>query len=271
MKLLHSIIFLCITIFFGCHSSDSQTSLPDNSFDKLVWADEFDKPGLPDTKKWKYEEGYIRNNETQYYTKARSENARIEDGHLIIEARKDSAMIGGEARPVTSASLTTQGLATWQYGRIEVKAKLPSSLGTWPAIWMLGTNIDKVGWPECGEIDIMENVGYDPDSVHTTVHTEAFNHIKKTHKGEATYLPTAATDFHVYAIEWRTDRIDFFLDDAKVFTFENNGQGTESWPFDQPFYLILNLAFGGAWGGAQGIDIGSLPRQFLIDYVRVYQ
>lgn len=270
-KLLSRMSFLCVTLLWSCNPTDSQTSMPENEFEELVWADEFNTPGLPDTKKWKYEEGYVRNNETQYYTRARSENARIENDHLIIEARNDSAMIDGAIRPITSASITTQDLATWQYGRVEVRAKLPSSLGTWPALWMLGTNIQEVGWPDCGEIDIMEHVGFNPDSVHTTVHTEAFNHVKGTQRGNATYLPTASTDFHIYAIEWHADYIDFFVDDMKVFTFENNNQGWESWPFDQPFYLILNLAFGGAWGGAQGIDIDSLPQQFIIDYVRIYQ
>src|SRR5579883_2123378 len=166
---------------------------------KLVWSDEFDHPGLPDQSKWTYETGYIRNHERQYYTRARPENARVEGGRLIIEARKErypiparSAQAGGrsdDARPAdaaeyTSASLTTQGKAAWAHGRIEVRAQLPSGRGTWPAIWTLGTDIDQVGWPRCGEIDIMEFVGFDPGTIHANVHTAKYNHAKKTNKGD---------------------------------------------------------------------------------------
>src|SRR5699024_10116570 len=127
---------------------------------ELIWSDEFDNGGAPDTAKWSYEVGYLRNHEKQYYTRDRRENARIENGKLIIEARADSAFIADGKRPVTSAALETRGKAEWTYGRIEVRAKLPKGRGTWPAIWMLGSNIDSVGWPDCGEIDIMEHVGY---------------------------------------------------------------------------------------------------------------
>ncbi len=271
MRKIISCLLSAIFLSTACQSQSAQQPVAESNFTKLVWSDEFDTPGLPDAARWAYEEGYIRNQEMQYYTRARAENARVADGHLIITARNDSAMIDGVLYPVTSASLATLGLADWTYGRIEVKAKLPSSLGTWPAIWMLGTNIAKVGWPECGEIDIMEHVGYSPDSVHTTVHTEAYNHIKGTQRGKAVYLPDASTSFHLYAVNWNADRIQFLMDDTIVFTFENNGKGWQSWPFDQPFYLILNQAFGGAWGGFQGTDLKSLPQQFVIDYVRVYQ
>lgn len=237
---------------------------------ELVWADEFNYTGSPDTGKWDYEKGYIRNNELQYYTD-RKENVRVENGYLVIEARHDSLQVEGKDYPVSSASVRTKNKAEWQYGKIEVRAKIPSSLGTWPAIWMLGSNIDQVGWPACGEIDIMEHVGFDPHKIHTNVHTKAYNHAIGTNKGQATEVPHPDDDFHVYAVDWDREKIDFFIDEIKVFTFENEGEGTAAWPFDQPFYLILNLAIGGAWGGQQGVDLSTLPQQFLIDYVRVYQ
>ena len=254
-------IFLLILIFFGCKSEINNQ--PEQSGDerKLVWSDEFNYSGKPDPQKWNYEIGYIRNDEKQYYSQ-REENVRVEDGYLVIEARNDSAVIDGEKRPVSSASLITRGKAEWQYGRIEVKAKVPKSLGSWPAIWMLGKNINQVGWPECGEIDIMEHVGYDPEVIHTNVHTEAYNHSIGTSKGKATPIEQPYNDFHVYAIEWNEQKIDFFIDQKKVHTFENENKGVEEWPFDQPFYLILNLAIGGSWGGQQGVDLNQLPQQY---------
>jgi beta-glucanase (GH16 family) len=141
----------------------------------------------------------------------------------------------------------------------------------WPAIWMLGTNISEVGWPECGEIDIMENVGFDPDRIHANVHTGAFNHVDGTSKGSSIVVENPYSAFHVYAIEWSDDRIDFFVDDEKYFSFANTGGGVAEWPFDQPHYLILNLAVGGAWGGREGIDDSILPQRYYVDYVRAYE
>ena len=234
---------------------------------ELVWSDEFDRDGLPDETRWSYEEGFIRNNEAQYYTRARPENARVEDGMLVIEARRESF----GAASYTSASLTTKGRASWRYGRIEVRAKLPTGRGMWPAIWMLGDNIDQVGWPECGEIDIMENVGFDPDRVHGNVHTEAFNHVLGTNKGASIEVSRPYEAFHLYAVEWHPDRIDFFIDDRRYFTFVNSGAGPAEWPFDQPHFLIINAAIGGGWGGQQGIDDSIFPQRYFVDYVRVYQ
>lgn len=238
---------------------------------RLVWADDFDSSGVLDTKKWSFETGYIRNNEMQFYTNSRPENARVENGLLVIEARNDSFSVGDKRFPVTSASLVTEDKASWTYGRIEVKAKIPSSLGSWPAIWMLGADHQKVGWPACGEIDIMENVGFDPDLIHTNIHTKSYNHVLKTNKGKSTSVSKPYHDFHVYAIEWSKTKIEFFIDQQMVFTYENEGTGTDVWPFDKPFYLILNLAIGGSWGGQKGVDLTELPQQFLVDYVRVYQ
>jgi beta-glucanase (GH16 family) len=252
---------------------------------KLVWSDEFDQEGPLDSAKWSYEEGFVRNRELQYYTVDRLKNARVENGHLIIEAHKERFPNPGyradaperrwqerrEHADCTSASLTTRGRVEWTYGRIEVRAKLPSGRGTWPAIWMLGTNIGEVGWPACGEIDIMEYVGHDPGVVHANVHTRGYNHTRGNGRGARTTLADAEKEFHVYAVEWTPKKIEFFVDERKYFTLENDGTGVDSWPFDAPHYLILNLAIGGSWGGQQGIDDNIFPQRFLIDYVRVYQ
>ena len=248
---------------------------------KLVWSDEFDKPGQPDPAKWSFEEGFIRNNERQYYTRNRQENARVENGMLIIEARKErfKTPTGGKGKRAkdreyaeyTSASLTTLNKAGWTYGRIEVRAKLPTGRGTWPAIWTLGTDKRQVGWPACGKIDIMENVGFDPDLIHGNIHTKAYNHVQHTNKGSKITIAKPYQDFHVYAVDWRPDRIDFFVDKAKYFTFNNEGKGNDAWPYDKPQFLILNIAIGGGWGGQKGVDDSIFPQRMYIDYVRVYQ
>jgi len=251
---------LFFTIFGGC------TESPEAGWD-LVWSDEFEYTGLPDSTKWGYDVGYIANNELQYYRESRLENSRVEDGNLIIEARKESY----EGYDYTSARLVTRGKETWQYGRVEVRAKLPTGTGMWPAIWMLGENIREVGWPECGELDIMENVGFDADVIHANIHTEAYNHTIGTNKGDTLIVSAPYEDYYVYAMEWTPDQIDFFVDDEQYFSFANEGTGDDVWPFDQPFYLILNAAVGGNWGGQQGVDDSIFPQQFYIDYVRVYQ
>jgi beta-glucanase (GH16 family) len=235
---------------------------------QLVWSDEFDKDGLPDETKWAYDVGYIANNEKQFYIASRKENARVENGILVIEAHKEK----WEGFDYTSARLVTRGKQHWTYGRIEVRAKVPNGVGTWPAIWTLGTNIREVGWPTCGEIDIMEHVGFDPKVIHGNVHTRAYNHRRGTNKGDKIELEKPWENFHVYAIEWFEDRIDFFVDDQKYFSFaKESDTDAHVWPFNQPQYLLLNLAIGGDWGGKEGIDDSLFPHRFLVDYVRVYQ
>ncbi len=235
---------------------------------KLVWEDNFDDDGLPNPEIWSYEEEYVRNHEAQFYAKMRLENSRIDDGYLIIEARKDN----WKEHEITSASIHTYGKKSILYGRVEVRAKLPTGKGTWPAIWMLGNNIKEgSGWPACGEIDIMENVGYDPYVIHANIHTKAYNHVKGTAKGDKITIEKPYNDFHVYALEWFEDRMDFYVDETLYFTFRNENTGNDVWPFDKPHYLILNLAIGGDWGAREGIDDNLLPQKYYIDYVRVFK
>ena len=264
-------VLLLLVCGAGCQEKESAEVSDDDPW-TLVWSDEFQYDGPPNSDKWTYERGYIRNDELQYYTD-RPENVRTEDQeYLVIEARRDSAVVDGEVREVTSASLTTRGKQAWQYGKVEIRAQVPVGLGTWPALWMLGENIGEVPWPRCGEIDMMEHVGYNPDTVFTTIHTQAYNHTIGTQKIAATYLPTADDAFHTYGIEWNEQKIDFLIDSTQVFTVEKQPSDTEAeWPFDQPFFLIINFAFGGGWGGLQGVDKASLPQRYVIDYVRIYQ
>lgn len=254
---------------------------------KLVWSDEFNKQGFPDLEKWQCEVGFIRNNELQYYTKLRRENLRVEDGHLILEARQERwknkqydpnrKQVPGWLRHApyaqyTSASIRTAGLASWTYGRFEIRAKLPRGNGIWPAIWMLSDTFETEGWPLCGEIDIMEFVGYQPNTIHVNAHSKKYNHKAKTDKSGRIKADAPSDKFHVYTIEWYPDRIDYFLDDQKFYMFENDGSGKEEgWPFDNPHFMILNLAIGGEWAGKEGIDDSIFPQKYYIDYVRVYQ
>ncbi len=264
---------LLATLFLsGCNSlspAPNDNEIPDPW--TLVWSDEFAVAGLPDSTKWNYDIGGHGwgNNELQYYTEKRSENARIEDGILIIEARKDYWM----GHEYTSARLVTRGNADWLYGRFEIKAKLPGGRGTWPAVWMLPRlwEYGNLSWPDNGEIDIMEYVGYDPGIVHGTIHTKKFNHAIGTQIGRSTPVPFAETGFHLYTLEWSADSIMVGVDDLTYFVTTNDSSGWEAWPFDRPFHLIMNLAVGGSWGGAEGVDPTIWPQRLEVDYVRIYK
>ncbi len=264
---------LVILSFISCRDTKSIVT-PDNTFEDLVWSDEFDTDGSPDDLKWNYDLGDgcpnvcgWGNNELQFYTND-SKNVRVEDGVLIIEAHKEEK--GGKA--YTSTRVISKQKGDWLYGRIEIKAKLPQGKGTWPALWMLSTEWKYGGWPASGEIDIMEHVGFDPGVVHGTIHTESYNHSKGTQKGGKINIPDTHDTFHVYAIEWYADKIDFFVDAEKYFTVTKvAGENFKGWPFDQKFHLLMNIAVGGNWGGAQGVDESIWPQRMEVDYVRVYQ
>lgn len=241
---------------------------------KLVWAEEFNYNGLPDTTKWSYDIGDgcpnvcgWGNNELQYYMANRKENARVENGHLVIEAHRENK----GSKEYTSARLVSKNKGDWTYGRIEVRAQLPKGLGVWPAVWMLPTKWSYGGWPKSGEIDIMENVGYLPDSVFGSVHTQRFNHIIGTQVTAGLISTTLASAYHTYIIEWDADKIDFLFDGKQFQTFKNLHTDADAWPFDQDFHLLLNLAVGGNWGGKMGVDTNIWPQKMLVDYVRVYQ
>lgn len=243
----------------------------------LVWADEFDTGALPDETRWAYDthrnrEGWY-NDEAQYYAPARAENARIENGVLIIEARRErlesAPDFGGQ--DYTSTRLVTQGKAAWTYGFFEVRAKLPCGRGVWPAIWTLAAE-HRQGWPHDGEIDMMEHVGHDPGVVHATVHTGAFNHTRGNARSANVRLDDACGAFHRYQLHWTETGIRVGVDDRAYYDYPRPARGGRAaWPFDEPQYLLLNIAVGGAWGGLQGIDDTAFPTRMEVDYVRVYQ
>jgi beta-glucanase (GH16 family) len=233
--------------------------------ERLVFADEFTTEGPPDPTKWDHELGRIRNGELQHYTRE-LRNARVENGLLVVEAHREN--VAGAT--FTAASVITKGKAAFTTARVEVRARLPRGRGVWPAIWLLGTNMDTVGWPRCGEIDVMEFVGFEPGVVHCNVHSHTYNHMHGNGRGTRLPLPSASDAFHVYGVQWDRQCMVFTLDGAPTFTVGNDGTGVDSWPFDQPFYLLLNFAVGGSWGGQQGVDETVFPQRLEIDWVRVW-
>ncbi|MTI21326.1 glycoside hydrolase family 16 protein [Fulvivirga sp. RKSG066] len=262
-------LILILLIVTGCQVGGQQ----DEGEGQLVWSDEFDYQGQPNSNLWDYSIGDgcptlcgWGNNELQYYT-SNNKNIRVADGKLIIEAHKENV----NGKSYSSARINSKNKGDWKYGTIEVKAKLPEGRGTWPAIWMLPTNWSYGGWPKSGEIDIMEHVGYDQGNIHGTVHTEAYNHLLGTQKGDSIELASASEKFHIYSVNWSPEKIDFLVDGEVYNTFTNDETGSAAWPFDQPFYLIMNIAVGGNWGGKHGIDDSIWPQHMEIDYVRVYQ
>lgn len=265
-------LFVVIS-FFSCQNKsdkvDSATEL------KLVWSDEFEYSGFPDSTKWAYSVGDgcpdlcgWGNNELQYYTEKRLKNARVKDGVLTIEVHKEDF----ESSAFTSAKLVTRNKQDWKYGRFEIRAKLPVGRGVWSAIWMMPTETSTYGgWPKCGEIDIMENVGYDQGTVEASAHIGSFDAAMAHKKHGRLAVPDINEKFHTYVLEWESDEYRIFVDNKIYFTFKNEGTGFMEWPFDQKFYLILNIAYGGNWGGKEGLDLESLPQKMAIDYVRVYE
>lgn len=235
---------------------------------KLTWSDEFNYTGLPDARKWSYDTGGHGwgNNELQYYTMASPKNVEVSNGTLKLRVQKEK--MGN--RNYTSARLVTRGKADFTYGRVEIRAKLPPGRGIWPAVWMLGSNVDKVGWPMSGEIDIMEHVGYEKDSVLATIHTQSYNHVKGTQKTKKIFIDNPYSEYHVYTLEWTPEKMDFYLDKKLLNHIKNEHKTVAEWPFDLPFFLIMNIAVGGNLGGKEGIDPNIFPAALEVDYIRVY-
>ncbi|WP_460674681.1 glycoside hydrolase family 16 protein [Larkinella ripae] len=258
-------LFLITGIFSAFFLSCKHKPEPEPTY-KLVWSEEFNYTGLPDSTRWTYETGKRRNSEAQYYRAKRLVNSRVENGNLIITALNDSL----PSNPISSASIITKGKTDFLYGRVEVRAKMPTGKGTWPAIWMKGINEDTVGWPTCGEIDIMEWLGLAPQFVFGSLH-------KPDAAGQDAPLLSispATADlsdaFHVYALEWDETEIRMYLDDFNYAIYKASDMAAVGWaPFTKPHYLLLNLAMGGSSGGT--IDSSKFPFIFTIDYVRYYK
>jgi beta-glucanase (GH16 family) len=281
MMKVFNLFFCCLFAALSCTSDkDSQPPKPTPSkpvaledknwsFETTpVWMDEFEYIGAPDVAKWGYDIGGTGwgNNELQYYSND-IKNASVADGKLTITAIKENK----EGKSYSSARLVTKNKGDFLYGRVEIKAKLPTGRGTWPALWMLPTDWEYGGWPKSGEIDIMEHVGYDQNRVHITVHTEAYNHSLGTQVGKNTNVETASTEFHLYRVDWTPYAVRGYIDGQKIFEFINQGKGSAVWPFDKRFHLLFNIAIGGNWGGAQGVDDSIFPASMEVDYVRVYK
>jgi beta-glucanase (GH16 family) len=242
----------------------------------LAWSDEFSSANgsAPDSTKWTYDLGGSGwgNQELESYT-SRPQNAQIQDGNLVITAIQENyTSADGIARNYTSARLKTQNLFTQAYGRFEARIKIPKGQGIWPAFWMLGNDITRNGWPKCGEIDIMENIGREPGVIHGSLHGPS----AVAHTSDATStisLPAGqnySDDFHVYAIEWQPGTVRFYVDSNNYATFtQAQWPAGGQWVFDHPFFVILNLAVGGVWPGSPDATT-QFPQQMLVDYVRVY-
>lgn len=228
-----------------------------------LWSDEFNTDGAPDSSKWGYDlgAGGWGNNESQYYTN-RPENVIVQNGILKITAKKESYQ-GAE---YTSTRMKTQGKFSFKYGRVEIRAKLPSGGGTWPALWMLGSNISTVGWPACGEVDIMEHAGNRQGIVQSAMHTPS-SYGNTSNLGAQT-LGDISTAFHVYAVEWTSEQMVFSVDGAVHYTYNPTPKNSSTWPFDANQFIIFNIAMGGGFGGT--IDPAFSQSSMEIDYIRVY-
>lgn len=276
-------VVLALSLAFvaaACSQKESDSSMTEYKGYELSWSDEFDKDGMVDERYWGYDEGYCRNNELQDYKKADSKYARVENGLLVIEAHRDSHMgvnkWTGEPYKFEYSSAEVKSLKTipMKYGRVDVSARIPIGKGVWPAIWMMPLDNKYGGWPHSGEIDIMEYVYGDSihNQVFSTVHTADIDVNKNYISSGLASSETLNSEFHLYSLVWDEDYLEILFDNNVVFTYRRGeGASPEKWPFDQPFYLILNIAVGGGWGGIWGIDETIFPVRMEIDYVRCYQ
>lgn len=268
-------IFPILLLVSGCPVIRDRFPQPSPPGWQLTWHDEFDQPegSHPDPAKWTFAVGGKGwgNNELESYTN-RLENAHIEKGNLVITARHENyAGPDGITREYTSARLKTQGLFAQKYGRFEARIKVPEGQGLWPAFWMMGDDLSSVGWPKCGEIDIMENIGKEPGMVHGSLHGPERGSLPKDLM-KPFALPEGqrfSDDFHVFAIEWEPEVIRFYVDTSLHASFDSRAPDGGSWVFDHPFFILLNLAVGGDWPGSPDATT-KFPRRMLVDYVRVY-
>ena len=236
----------------------------------LFWNDEFNADNL-NLQFWnieRFNKGTF-NNESQSYVDSK-DNIILIDGKLYIRAKKESPF--DPNNPVyTSGRINTKNKVEVQYGYWEVRAKLPTGVGTWPAIWMLNSNIDTIGWPNCGEIDIMEHVGYDSSRVFFSIHNANMHgDVGGTNQQSIYDFDDNENDFNTYAVEWAESYIKGYVNGISYFHFDKSSELFNDWPYDNPFFLIINLAIGGDWGGVEGIDTSIFPASFIIDYVRMY-
>ena len=272
------VYWFIIFFLFGCTSqNDMEDPKQFNEWDRegwdIVWQDEFDGASL-DINKWSHEVGGhgFGNNELQYYTDD-SSNSFLDNGILHIRAKYEPAGIGSpnNLRNFSSARLRTVGKGDWEYGRIDIRAKIALGQGIWPAIWMLPSDWIYGGWPKSGEIDIMEHVGHDEGRIYGSVHTESYNHIIGTQRTNSKLIEDVKILFHIYSIEWSEQKIDFFIDDTLHYTFKNDFTNDfRTWPFNERFHLLLNVAVGGNWPGPPD-NTTVFPQDMEVDYVRVYE
>ena len=236
---------------------------------ELAWSDEFEHAGLPDTTVWTYAVGGHGwgNQELQYYTDARPQNAFVRDGRLHLTAHHETY----GSHSFTSARIISRGKKDFQYGRVEVSARLPEARGTWPAIWLMPSDwtYEQGGWPDVGEIDIMEHVGHNPGVVHSSAHSKRYQWQTDTQKTDSVMVADASSAIHTYVLEWSPKILQTYVDEVPVLTYRNENTGADAWPYDKPFYLILNIAIGGVWGGM--VDTAAFPQTMEIEFVRVYR
>ena len=280
---LNIYLLYLLLILFSCNEEQSKytdqgdiSTLSENW--ELLWSDEFNDEELDLTKwnKLNWKPGWV-NNELQAYTD-RDTNIFLENGHLVLQGNIEPGYSGTDyvgnnyVSDYTSGRVNTDDKFSTTYGRFDIKAKLPAGKGSWPAIWMLGESISSIGWPQCGEIDIMEHVGYDQGLVHGSIHTQDYNHMYGTQKSGSKYVDDVTDAFHVYSLEWSPFYLRYLIDNEPFFFVYNDSNGDfGKWPFNDPHYLILNLAIGGDWGGVQGVSASAFPMKMYIDYVRVYK
>ncbi|PWJ52744.1 glycosyl hydrolase family 16 [Dyadobacter jejuensis] len=265
------LVTFCIILFSilsSCSKKNEKENIDPKKTYELVWSDEFEYNGLPDSTKWGYEKGYVRNQEEQYYQEASLLNSEVKDGMLTITGRYDTT---AAEYPITSASITTKDRLQVLFGRLEMRAKMPKGAGAWPAFWTLGVNRDTIGWPYCGEIDVMEWLGFVPNYVFGSLHmanSEGVDAPRITPYAPAKNDLSVA--FHVYAIEWDSEQIDFYFDNTLYATYKASEHTASEWAqFTKPHYMLVNLALGGKSGG--NIDKDSYPFVYQVDYVRYYQ